>query len=714
MRINTYIFFLLIAFISTSCDSILSKEMKENKLVENQEQGTDRFLIEEDGKFGYINHLGEVVITPQFEKASTSFSEGLANVKVGGRWGFIDDAGKFVINPQFEHTYSFQDHAYNFSDGMAKVEFGDKWGYIDKEGKLVVTPQFDFAEDFAEGLAVVLGKAFHDYWGFIDKEGKYAINPQFNVAHSFSEGLAAVEIGDIWGFIDKDGRYVINPQFDYVSDFADGLAEVEIGGKHGIINKEGKYIINPQFDDYIILSEGLAAVKNGEKWGYINEEGVYIANLQFDDASCFSEGLAAVRIGEKWGFVDKEGKYAINPQFDDVSDFNENDGLAMAKIDGKWGFIDMEGKYIINPQFDDADWFNADGLAIVKIGGKWGCIDKDGRYVINPLFDSICRFSRELARAENDGRWGYINKEGNWVWQSKDNISRLYQKAKSKGYSTSEEDFRLLIDSGVENRKKLYNELKSLGFKADEATFMEYIGYPIAKQNKGRSIKESSGQMSATNKSDSQRTKGQNAQWPTYSIPNICSISVPSTMELRDDNSSAGKLFSAINPSLYKLLCEGCDVFSDHSKIVFQPEGMNSNSLKDIDRATSTYARIIIEFGYNYDVSQEDIKLMTTVDLAEYDDIIGKQYKSEFDYAQQALGKTGSFVWHPVKREKLGGKYCLILDYDRSGLQGMVKVKKYLFYYNGKEVDITCSYRISEKQKYEKDFEKVIRSIKFE
>ncbi len=206
----------------------------------------------------------------------------------------------------------------------------------------------------------------------------------------------------------------------------------------------------------------------------------------------------------------------------------------------------------------------------------------------------------------------------------------------------------------------------------------------------------------------------QSTQWATFSIQDVCNITIPPSMELRDDNSSAGRLFSAINPLLYKMLCDDCDVFSDQSRIVFQPVGLNSDNLRDIDMATSTYARIIIEFGYNYDVSQDDIKSMTATDLVEYDEIIGKQYKSEFYYAQQAMGNTGTLVWHPVKRERIGEKYCLVLDYDRSGLQGMVKVKKYIFYYNDKEIDVTMSYRISEKGKYENDFEKAIKGLKIE
>lgn len=53
-----------------------------------------------------------------------------------------------VIQPQF-------DAAESFSEGMAQVKIGNKWGYIDKTGKLVIPPQFDEAKAFSAGLALV-------------------------------------------------------------------------------------------------------------------------------------------------------------------------------------------------------------------------------------------------------------------------------------------------------------------------------------------------------------------------------------------------------------------------------------------------------------------------------------------------------------------------------------------------------------------------------
>jgi hypothetical protein len=54
-----------------------------------------------EGKWGYIDTSGKMVIEPQFKDA-LFFSGGLANVspptdeEIRGIWGYIDKSGKFV------------------------------------------------------------------------------------------------------------------------------------------------------------------------------------------------------------------------------------------------------------------------------------------------------------------------------------------------------------------------------------------------------------------------------------------------------------------------------------------------------------------------------------------------------------------------------------------------------------------------------------------
>ncbi len=92
-----------------------------------------------DGKWGYVDKIGQMALLPQYESA-TEFSEGLAAVKVGDKWGFIDKTGQMVIPPQFFVRYypSFAD--YHFFGGVARVWVGKELAYIDVKGKFVWGP----------------------------------------------------------------------------------------------------------------------------------------------------------------------------------------------------------------------------------------------------------------------------------------------------------------------------------------------------------------------------------------------------------------------------------------------------------------------------------------------------------------------------------------------------------------------------------------------
>ena len=107
-------------------------------------------------------------------------------------------AGGLAIPLQFDAVGTF-------SDGLAEVKVGNKWGYINKTGKYVIGPQFDYVMGFHEELAAVrIGKK----WGYVDKTGKVVIPLQFDAAQNFSGGLAEVRVGERWVFIDKTGKYV--------------------------------------------------------------------------------------------------------------------------------------------------------------------------------------------------------------------------------------------------------------------------------------------------------------------------------------------------------------------------------------------------------------------------------------------------------------------------------------------------------------------------
>ena len=72
----------------------------------------------------------------------------LIRIKVDGKWGYSDDRGNIVIPIQF-------DDACPFSEGLARVTRNQKSGYINPAGNIIIDLKYDEVLGFIGGLAPV-------------------------------------------------------------------------------------------------------------------------------------------------------------------------------------------------------------------------------------------------------------------------------------------------------------------------------------------------------------------------------------------------------------------------------------------------------------------------------------------------------------------------------------------------------------------------------
>lgn len=316
---------------------------------------------EREGKWGFINPKGQIVITPRFDEVE-AFSEGLALVSIVGDKGFIDEAGSVVIEPQFRC-------AFGFSEGLAPVarDCGENWEYIDKRGKTMIPAKFRWAGQFSEERAEVLLIADPEIpnilkSGYIDKSGNVVIEPKYGWSEPFSDGLALIadskpdsnEYFNSKAFIDRNGNQVTK-FFQNAESFSEGLAGVEINSLWGFINRDGVVVIKPEYD--FVLREfenGFAAVQcRNDRIAFIDKKGRKITPCRFLEAWPFSEGLAGVQSENKrFGFINTKGRFVVSPRFNYVDSFLY--GLAKVRIvKSGWiheGYIDRQGRYTIRPE----------------------------------------------------------------------------------------------------------------------------------------------------------------------------------------------------------------------------------------------------------------------------------------------------------------------------------------------------------------------------
>jgi WG containing repeat len=246
----------------------------------------DRFLFMRNGKFGYIDRTGKIVIPAKFDRVGglthgdlTNFNEGLAAVDIGEKSGYIDPMGKIVVPLKFGRADSF-------NEGLAAVSIGKKWGYIDPTGKIIIPLKFGQADSFHEGLAAITtDKDIINEWRYIDRTGKIVIPGPFSNPAKFKNGLAYVYARNMCTTIDKTGKVVAN-------------SCIPVKAPQG------------KSDDLISFSEN-------KKYGYKERTGKIVIPAQFNGgASGFSDGLAWVVIGAKLGYIDKTGKVVVPARYD--------------------------------------------------------------------------------------------------------------------------------------------------------------------------------------------------------------------------------------------------------------------------------------------------------------------------------------------------------------------------------------------------------------
>ena len=312
-------------------------------------------------------------------------------VKINGKWGFADRSGKVVIQPQYENLSTPDGQRYH--NQLIKVCRDNHWGVIDTLGQVVVPLNFDFVCDFEAPLFRV---NWNGKWGFYNWQEQKLYEIQYDYIYDRLNNDATV--------VKNDGKYgVINYH----------TFEVIIPVRYHLLPGSGFYGSLYLCSDKVAVSE-----KNEGKINYsfsgcgiMGYDGKIFIPLIYNSVDYRpKDALHRVICQGKIGFVDSSGKEIIPAIYDDIK-LHEFGKWMKVKLHGKWGMLSYQGKEILAPKYDDIAW-NWLPPTIARLNGKWGFLDSNAREVTPFKYDSIYAFNAKIIPVEINGKWSFIKTTG--------------------------------------------------------------------------------------------------------------------------------------------------------------------------------------------------------------------------------------------------------------------------------------------------------------
>ncbi|HTL81768.1 MAG TPA: WG repeat-containing protein [Bacteroidia bacterium] len=432
---------------------------------------------DENGKFGFLNLDGSVLIVARFLWSSRmsdgvavvaeqsmdqttafnpySYSYNYTNDQFPGSYFLIDKSGHEINADPYQVIRQFFSTRAAFNKGGiwkkerysdAEKLVGGKWGYLDASGREVIPAIYDYVYDFqntvagpkakvrvgnkvmwidangtetgpSELAAITTPQVYCEpgSFGYLDMKGNWAIQPQFKVANNFSEGLASVM--KLHAKDQECGEEENTSSYNYYDDY--------VGNSYTTFNpltifRQG---IPVKSDDVDVLAQqrqdsiNYAESQKRRLYGYIDMNGNMLLDAKYEAALEFHNGRAFVKFRGSWGVIDKKGNWIMPPVLDNP-DGLYSDGDYEGSYDYYGSNYGSSVSYASEISYEaNAEYymhFN-EGMAMFFKYGKYGFMDTTGKIIVSPVYASAMDFQNGLAAVCNNSKWGFIDKTGKEV-----------------------------------------------------------------------------------------------------------------------------------------------------------------------------------------------------------------------------------------------------------------------------------------------------------
>lgn len=223
----------------------------------------DVILVEKEGKYGFYNYEGNVLLKPQFDS--------------------IDQNPWVIYASKGNQTYAIESDFTSFNDDLAGV--GGAFPKITIENGKVISEVEPVPQNSDPETTYYL----------VDSDNGSGIIDQNNEVISLINGWYSC------GASVLAGGYVFLSDTEWTYDYE---TDHEEHGELMLFDVTGKQILGSSAEDAGYMWNGYAPVKQNGKWGFIDENGQSQTEYIFDEASSLYDGKAYVKYKGQWIVLD--------------------------------------------------------------------------------------------------------------------------------------------------------------------------------------------------------------------------------------------------------------------------------------------------------------------------------------------------------------------------------------------------------------------------
>lgn len=363
------------------------------------------FIVQEKGKYGLLNHLGDLVIPIEWdflmdlnrpmvwgkqsmtqigEQERSLYATAYLRCKKGNQYGVIDNHGKIVLKPAYQDVRSKKGDLY-------EVQIGKKWGIVDAKGAVLVAPQYSgvlftkYDDLFLSIVDDTITRLEGDNIFALTKREPF-LELDYIMEKNDTNEAYPIKSYTKYGLVHRNGQTLLNPSFSAIrmtkqtdSCFwvrsshsgqlglfhgtrgwqVDTQAHLSLDIHHYLVTQNHAKRTNPLYglialpSTKMLLPFEYQLVKPFDKKIYDNQlpqtavQHAYKKHLFF---LCQKQG--------KWGIYDLEKQdWAIPIKYDDLRMLS--DSVFLAAADGQWRFINLQERALIPDVFESAGMVGA-------------------------------------------------------------------------------------------------------------------------------------------------------------------------------------------------------------------------------------------------------------------------------------------------------------------------------------------------------------------